>query len=49
MCNTHKDKLVTYIEMNGLKCAGHVIGVEEQSDTGRAAVVVVEGRGAGRN
>jgi len=35
---------VTYIEINRLKWAGHVIRMEEQSDTGRVLVAVVEGR-----
>ena len=36
---------VTYIKINRLKWAGHVICMEEQSATGRVLVAVVEGRG----
>ena len=35
---------VTYIEISRLNWAAHVIGVEEQSATGRVLVAVVEGR-----
>jgi len=35
---------VTYIKINRLKWAGHVICMEEQSATGRVLVAVVEGR-----
>jgi hypothetical protein len=35
---------VTYIKMNRLKWAGHVICMEEQSPTRRVLVAVVEGR-----
>jgi len=43
--------IVTYIKINRLKWAGHVIHMEEQSNTRRILVAVVEGRrkGAGRN
>ena len=36
--------MVTYIKINRLKWAGHVIGVEEQSATRRVLVAAVEGR-----
>ena len=36
--------IVTYIKINRLKCAGHVIRMEEQSPTRRVLVAVVEGR-----
>ena len=36
--------VVTYIKINRLKWAGHVIGMEEQSATRRVLVAVVEGR-----
>ena len=39
-----KNDIVTYIKINRLKWAGHVIGMEEQSATGRVLVAVVEGR-----
>ena len=35
---------VQYININRLKWAGHVIGMEGQSDTRRVLVAVVEGR-----
>ena len=35
---------VTYVKMNRLKWAEHVIGMEEQSNTRRVLVAVVEGR-----
>ena len=35
---------VTYIKINRLKWAGHVIGMEEQSATRRVLIAVVEGR-----
>ena len=35
---------VTYIKINRLKWAGHVIRMEEQSATRRVLVAVVEGR-----
>jgi len=35
---------VTFIKINRLKWAGRVIGMEEQSDTRRVLVAVVEGR-----
>jgi len=38
---------VTYIKMNRLKWAAHVIGVEEQSATGRVVVVAEEGKEKG--
>ena len=43
--------IVTYIKINRLKWAGHVIRMEEQSPTRRVLVAVVEGRiqRAGRN
>ena len=36
--------IVTYIKINRLKWAGHVIRMEEQSATRRVLVAVVEGR-----
>jgi len=36
--------IVTYIKINRLKWAGHVIRMEEQSPTRRVLVAVVEGR-----
>ena len=36
--------IVTYIKVNRLKWAGHVIRMEEQSPTRRVLVAVVEGR-----
>jgi hypothetical protein len=36
--------IVTYIKMNRLKWAGHVIRMEEQSPTRRVLIAVVEGR-----
>ena len=43
--------IVTYIKINRLKWAGHVIRMEEQSPTRRVLVAMVEGRRqrAGRN
>jgi len=43
--------IVTYIKINRLKWAGHVIGMEEHSPTRRVLVAVVEGkdRGADQN
>jgi len=38
---------VTYVKINGLKWAGHVIGMEEQSATRGVLVAVVEGRRQG--
>jgi hypothetical protein len=35
---------VTYIKINGLKWAGHVIGIKEQSPARTVLVAVVEGR-----
>jgi len=41
----HKESdIVTYIKINRLKWAGHVIGMEDQSPTRRVLVAVVEGR-----
>ena len=41
----HKENdIVTYIKINQLKWAGHVINMEEQSATRRVLVAVVEGR-----
>ena len=39
-----ENDIVTYIKINRLKWAGHVIGMEEQSATGRVLIAVVEGR-----
>jgi hypothetical protein len=36
--------IVTYIKINRLRWAGHVIGLEEQSPARRVLVAVVEGR-----
>ena len=36
--------IVTYIKINRLKWAGHIIHMEEQSPTRRVLVAVVEGR-----
>ena len=36
--------IVTYVEINWLKWAGHVIGMEEQSTTRRVLLAVVVGR-----
>ena len=41
--------IVTYIKINRLKWAGHVIGMEEQSATRRVLVAVVEGRRQGQS
>jgi hypothetical protein len=41
----HKESdIVTYIKINRLRCAGHVIRLEEQSPARRVLVAVVEGR-----
>ena len=41
----YKDRdIITYIKINRLKWAGHVIRMEEQSATRRFLVAVVEGR-----
>ena len=40
--------IVTYIKINRLKWAGHVIHMEEQSPARRVLVAVVEGRQRGR-
>jgi len=39
-----ENDIVTYIKINPLKWAGHVIHMEEQSATRRVLVAVVEGR-----
>jgi len=40
--------IATYIKINHLKWAGHVICMEEQSPTRRVLVAVVEGRREGQ-
>jgi hypothetical protein len=40
-----ENDIVTYIKMNRLRWAGHVIRLEEQSPTRRVLVAVVEGEG----
>jgi hypothetical protein len=39
-----ENNMVTYIKINGLRRAGHVIGLEEQSVARRVLVAVVGGR-----
>ena len=39
-----ENDIITYIKINRLKWAGHVIRMEEQSPTRRVPVAVVEGR-----
>jgi len=36
--------IITYVKINRLKWAGHVIRMEEQSPTRRVLIAVVEGR-----
>jgi hypothetical protein len=40
--------IVTYIKINRLRWAGHVIRLEEQSPARRVLVAIVEGRKRGR-
>jgi len=45
LCTLYKGSdIVTYIKINRLKWAGHVIHMEEKSPTRRVLVAVVEGR-----